>query len=665
MQQVKLGLGLKRNPNKAETPAPLRIAEVQGRLPNAVASSAGRNAQAFRWPYVIGTTLKDIVLSLNNFYLGISNEINTGNAITVVEMSLEAPNGVVVPVTFAGVRSKTLANGDYNVQADLIPASAFGLSTIARGGICWVKGIVSVPVAGNAFPYNSVMPVGDYANSQSGFYDTAVTTPSSTDVAGVYTATGTAFTASSFGFRPIMLGHPVNDGDSFIAVGDSIGQSSNDLSSAGICGRAFIQRALGNYGVSPRPCMNFCIASARTTLMTGGTKWRAFIPYARKAIDEFGTNDVDEGASVATIKTRFATLWGILSAAGINKIYRTELMCKTTSTDNWATTANQTVVARWGADEEADQLNAWFLTKVTDGTLKALCTTQDVKDPVNPFKWRCDDVATARYCVSDGLHPNEIGHANLAWTLRQAVIEDETYTFNSVSDNALWLDSSDLTTLLDANGVSAASGGFLGKVATWSDKSGNANNATQSNNAKRPDFGSRTINGRTVPEFDGSDDCFTVSNLIVNTWASTVITVFLPDATTAAMQIFANSGTGGSANRFAISNQVCDFSNTPLARAVPVSGSPIIQVASVNKSGAASRQRLYINTDTPLTQSTMRNVTQTGGAIGAYGTGATAFFDGGIALVLFYRKLLTPAETNFIAGLVSQTWGTNLTPVVI
>ncbi len=664
MRKIKLGIG-NRSVKKGAVAAPLRIAEVQGRLANGVSTSAGKNAQAFRWPYVIGAELKDIVLSLNNFYLGASSETNTGNALTVVEMSVESPSGVVVPVTFAGLRSKALANGDCNIQSDAIPASSFGLSTIARAGIYWVKGIVTVPLAGNAVPQSNAISNSDYANSHSYWYDTAVTTPSSTDVAGVYTATGTAFTAVASGFRPIMLGHPVNDGDSFIAIGDSIGQSLNDANAAGVWGKAFIQRAMGNYGASPRPCMNFCIASARSTLLITGTKWKTFIPYATKAIEEFGTNDVDDGTSVATIKTRLAALWTALNAGGIYKIYRTELMCKTTSTDNWATVANQTVAARWGAGEEVDQLNAWFLTKVADGTLRGVCSSQDVRDPVNPYKWRCDDYATVRYSVYDGLHPSEIGHTNLAWRLRCLVIEDEAYTYAAVSDQALWLDASDLTTLLDANGVSADGGGFLGKVAAWNDKSGNGYHATQSTNSKRPDFSVRTINGRVVPDFDGSDDCFAISNMIVNIGPSTVIAVFLPDNTTTTLNLFANSGAGGSSNPFAINNQSCDFSNTPLNRVSPASGSPLIQVASVSKNGSSARQRLYINTDVPLTQSTSRNVTQTGGAVGAYGTGTTSFFDGGLALLLFYRKQLTPAEINFIAGLVNQTWGTNLTTVVI
>lgn len=664
MRKVKLGIG-DRSVKMGAVAAPLRIGEVQGRLPNGVSTSAGKNAQAFRWPYVIGADLKDIVLSLNNFYLGASSETNTGNAVTLVEMSVEAPNGVVVPVTFSGLRSKTLANGDYNVQADAIAAAAFGLATIARASIFWVKGIVTVPVAGNAVPQSNAISNGDYANSHSYWYDTAATTPSSTDVAGVYTATGTAFTSVSAGFRPIMLGHPVNDGDSFIAIGDSIGQSLNDASASGVWGKAFIQRAMGNYGVSPRPCMNFCINSARSTLLTTGTKWKAFIPYATKAIDEFGTNDVDDGTSVATIKTRLGTLWTAFTTGGISKIYRTELMCKTTSTDTWATVANQTVVTRWGAGEEVDQLNAWFLTKVTDGTLRGVVSTLEVKDPVNPYKWRCDDYATARYSAYDGLHPSEVGHANLAWKLRQTVIEDEVYKYNSVSDQALWLDSADLTTLLDASGVNAGSGGFLGKIATWNDKSGNAYHATQSSNGKRPDFSARTINGRTIVDFDGSDDSFAISNLIVNFGASTVIAVYLPDNTTTTLNLFANSGTNGSTNRFSINNQACDFSNTQLSRVAPASGSPILQVASVSKNGSAARQRLYINTDTPLTQSTSRNVTQAGGAIGAYGTGTTSFFDGGLALLLFYRKQLTPAEINFLAGLINQAWGVSLTPVVI
>ncbi len=74
--------------------------------------------------------------------------------------------------------------------------------------------------------------------------------------------------------------------------------------------------------------------------------------------------------------------------------------------------------------------------------------------------------------------------------------------------NALvWLDGTDQSTILDAEGDDAASGGaFSGTVATWQDKSGNGNNAVQSNAAKRPTYLTNAINGQAAVDFDTNND---------------------------------------------------------------------------------------------------------------------------------------------------------------
>ena len=67
----------------------------------------------------------------------------------------------------------------------------------------------------------------------------------------------------------------------------------------------------------------------------------------------------------------------------------------------------------------------------------------------------------------------------------------------------LWVDGEDNVTT-DDGGVSA-----------WGDKSGNNNNASQSDSAKRPGNGD-TINGKTVLTFNGSSDLLDLTSAFVN-----------------------------------------------------------------------------------------------------------------------------------------------------
>jgi len=63
----------------------------------------------------------------------------------------------------------------------------------------------------------------------------------------------------------------------------------------------------------------------------------------------------------------------------------------------------------------------------------------------------------------------------------------------------LWLDASDPTTILDGSGVAVTGGGFNpSDVATWNDKSGQGNHATQGTAADRPTWVFGGLNGLDI-----------------------------------------------------------------------------------------------------------------------------------------------------------------------
>lgn len=84
------------------------------------------------------------------------------------------------------------------------------------------------------------------------------------------------------------------------------------------------------------------------------------------------------------------------------------------------------------------------------------------------------------------------------------------WTPASLTGLALWLDAADASTVLNASNTPATSGQ---KVATWSDKSGNSRNLTQSDDSQRPFIGpgflagtTGLLNGKQVVTFDWIDE---------------------------------------------------------------------------------------------------------------------------------------------------------------
>lgn len=397
---------------------PLRVVVVAERGYNQRSNSAPNNAFAFRIPKIVCTPCSSFTVSNSNFYMDatfssqLGREADTGNDYTISEMSLEAPNGTVVPITSLGGRAITIANGDVDIQMDSISPSAFGYSEFPVGTY-WLKGKGTVPSAGNFIPTNSQASLA--TGGQQVFFNTASTTTSSTDASGVYTATGTAFTSVFVSLLPLLLGVPASDGKSFITIGDSIAQGVAESGASGqLPGRGFINRGFYNGGTNSIPSLNYGAASARTSLFTGGTKWRSFLKYAKYAIDELNTNSVDGGFSLATIQSQSTDLWDIIKAGGVTRIYKTELLCKTTSTDGYATAGNQTPVSGWDSGQIADQVNQWMATQVGTGIWRYI-TLPAAKDGGNPFVWASPGITT------DGLHPTTNGHIAIATSFRTGI----------------------------------------------------------------------------------------------------------------------------------------------------------------------------------------------------------------------------------------------------
>lgn len=621
------------------TVIPLRIAEVQGLVPDAATSSAGKRRFCFRWPVLLGADHSTLAITIGNKYINGPSFQATGNAFTIEDASIESPTGVVVPLTFSGARSKEVPDGTVKVVSDEVGASAFSLSKFTRGELYWLKGTGSVPVNGNSIPTTSAT-VTAYTGSQSGWYDSAATTLSSTDAAGAYTFTGTALTSGN-AIKPIVIGRPladdIDENPSYYWVGDSLTAGSTD-SANGYFGYGAAARAASNYGTLPYPLLRYCRSGITASNFTGSGA--PFAEYCNTGVDALLTNDVS-AETVASMKTLALAVWALIKSTGITRVLRVDFYANTTSTDSWATTANQTYSANWGPGEKTDQLQRWFRLKKLDGTLFDVLDLDYVKDSTDKFKWK-------PLTATDTTHPNELGYILAGSTLRVQLERYKPFTLASVPGYAGRYDASVTSTLLDANGVDAATGGFLGTVATWSIIDGGSNHATQTTAGYRPAYGARSIGSIVVPDFDGTDDTMTVPSGIVTYDAykrNTVIAIYLPDTTTTTEQVFGGNGTGGAKTRFAMNNQLVDFGDTDLAKSVPVSGTAILQVGRVRN----TEQRLKISADSELKGSLIRNNIPASFAIGKYPAGTPAF-NGTVGLIIIFNMYIPGPQLNKIVN---------------
>ncbi len=413
----------KKKPASAPPSTPLRFASVQNRVYESAGGIGGCNRYYFRGKQVLGANMYSLRLGTQNWHLQSNGETNTGNAITYEGVCIEVPNGAIVPITWdGGSVTKTLANGDNHVLSDSILASAFG-TTLDRGDEIWIKGIISVPAGGDKVPVGGFL-VAEVSGAQSGFYASANTTPSNIYAGGIFTFTGTAPFTSANIHMPILLGQPFVDGVQYFGIGDSILYGAFDDTSQGAFGRGFFQRAMHNSFSDPVPSCNFGRSSASLGSITGvNTKWRSWIQYANRAVEQILTNNIST-TSVASMQSNIAALWTTLKSNGIQKIIRTQLMAKTTSTDNWATTGNQTpATADWDTGGKVDQMNAWFSTQVGT-TIEAFASMSAVLD-TDPNLWKTNGVANRM--TNDGTHlldngTNAVGNATAASPLRSARI---------------------------------------------------------------------------------------------------------------------------------------------------------------------------------------------------------------------------------------------------
>jgi hypothetical protein len=407
-----------------ESGVPLRVATVQNRTAMSVSSVSGANAMAFRWPHIVGQDMRTLVLSNYNWWQNFSAESNTGNTYTIVDAAIElGGSAVTVPVTFNGSRSITIGDNACDIQSDAIPAAAFGLTVIPKGTVFWTKMKIAVPSAGNGVPASN-RAIADVAGSQGEYYATASTSVSSTDTYGPYATTGASPTAGTGGYCPIILGTPVADGRSFYVIGDSIAHYAYDNSPSDLYGAGFVQRAMRSASDGDfLPCINMARWGCVAALFANSPLWIKYTQYANRMIEELGTNDIGTSGSpnLGSLQNTLSSFYNYARFKN-DRIVRTHLLPRASTTDSLESAVNQTPASGWGTGQASVTMNAWFDSQLAAGTLTAVVAMNSVRDPggdVTKWNW----VGGSPYYYGAGtdnpvLHPAPAGHEAMAVELR-------------------------------------------------------------------------------------------------------------------------------------------------------------------------------------------------------------------------------------------------------
>ena len=360
--------------------------------------------------------ITEIAMVLPNWYVerSASKLEYPNNAGTICAASVEYPAGTFHRLNFVGAVRELIPGGSYRVSAFVsvsIPDNAEFWTNI------WLSAATSI-----VFFNSSTGQVA--ANGEKG----TVSTGDVTD----YTMASHTGTAQSYGLWPLaLIGRTSSKATAILSdsVGEGVGDASDITDHVGMLAR-FIGPAC--------PYINLSQSGDRLELLLQSPSRRlALLTYARNAVLGMGVNDIGAGRSLEQIKADMIELWSKardhISAGG--RLFQTTITPSTTSTDSFATLANQAPANNFSTagNGTREQLNDWLrdgaplqgaaaaeigtaeALRAGDGThpLHAILDMADaVESARNSGKWRVD--GTAFKWTIDGIHPSNYAHVQAA-----------------------------------------------------------------------------------------------------------------------------------------------------------------------------------------------------------------------------------------------------------
>lgn len=385
--------------------------------------SSGANAQAsgitYRQPHVAVGPITDLRVVLAHWHQNSNNGPETVPSNDAYFKASIEYGSATYPLFFRGAKQVTLEGGA-TVTSDPLAL------VIPAGATYYVRVWANTPTTSGDVLCNAGSLNGNILSGLTGSYGNG-DTAASTGALGTTSNTATLPGLVTLVGRQIDTRRPV-----ILAVGDSITAGRDDaffggaVDTTGRRSAGWVQRGLGNSAALINVAVSGWSAQywrdPAYRLRTG-----QFWSMATHALVPLGVNDFATAATLAQIQGYLREIWSELDGRGV-KPYACTITPKTTSTDNWATTANQTPHAN---EAKRTAINDWIrggapldastLAPVALGTSGALLIDDDahplaghleIADTVetarNSGKWKVD--GTAFLNTTDGTHPSGGGH---------------------------------------------------------------------------------------------------------------------------------------------------------------------------------------------------------------------------------------------------------------
>lgn len=376
-------------------------------------SASTRTQTISRIPIVFGCDASSVVLAFDNAYLDTTGIIQN-QAMTSVQVYLEqASPALSVQIKVGGSGTFTIPAGANAFLTDPILPAAFSQSTFAANSQWWIR--LTGQVASTA-----IWGTGNYANNTGAaayMYDPAnninqvgntgaLTRP--TDASGPNYAVGPT----------AILGIPVTPSTcrSVLALGASFLVGTNDGVVETMTGPGMIARAALGTGGALTGVIPYTAFKGPGLGAQQAASWPTMQPYFRYAnifYNDMGANDIGSvnNLSLYQAYSYISQLWYKSRGLGsrVRSIVQMRMNPRTTSSDNWTTTNNQTAIEPFNLNNTGAQLNALFDAATTSKVinaqfyLNALRVSTDTTS-ANNWKWINDGV-TAKYATLAGTHP--------------------------------------------------------------------------------------------------------------------------------------------------------------------------------------------------------------------------------------------------------------------
>lgn len=211
----------------------------------------------------------------------------------------------------------------------------------------------------------------------------------------------------------------------------------------------------------------------------------------------------------------------------------------------------------------------------------------------------------------------------------------------------LWLKADAITGLSDGNAVT-----------TWSDSSGQGNDATQAVAGSKPLYKTNIINGNPVVRFDGTDDSLNLGDVAAFDFGTNNFSIFMVGKNTTNLPgFFAKDTDTGDGNGLYIQRQADKFSYWNGSAYITITMDSEYHLFGIVRSGTGANQlELRLDGGSATTGTDARTLSNASNAtIGAF-SNLMFPLNGDIAEVIIYDSALSAADRQRIEWYLAQKY---------